>query len=168
MWISQTRLYPNRIAITIQSPTVVLPVTEEVGFTGWYTDKPFEGDVWEEQWALARGGWSETRWRKWLQLVVEERDAREAWWNEVRAWLSRRGLDSPQTSNQERGVVAMIAEETERRLAWNLAMRRAGWGEELDGWIARWKEVGVWQEWLRRISGDIDIESDEDSDDAAA
>ena len=145
-------------------PTPTLPVLEEVGFAGWQLDEPFERDVWEEPRALARGGWSETRWREWLRLLADERDARIAWWNELEAWLSRRGLAVPETFAQNRVVEAMRSEEAERRLDWNVAMRRTGWGEDLDGWIQRWKEAGVWQEWIRRIAGDEDRQDDSDDD----
>ena len=76
---------------------------------------------------------------------------------EREAWANRRGVRvGGETRSQERVWEAMMAEESDERLVFNVVMRRMGWGEELVGWKRKLAAAGIWQAWFERIGEEVE------------
>ncbi len=131
-------------------PRLELPVVEDVRFEGWQQWHELEKDLWLEEAALRRKGWSEVRWRQWLRLLEKEAAMRREWWGLVQQWSQRRwsGHVPPLVggdSREEAVWEAMRDEEAARRLWWNWWSREDGWGDESMGWLTLWE--GKFFEW---------------------
>ena len=88
---------------------VVLPVIEAVEWEGFEEDRQAESDVWEEERALSRSGWSETNWRQWMAVLQQEVARRRAWWDGMQSWSRRLGVGlGGETACQERAWQAMV------------------------------------------------------------
>ena len=132
---------------------MILPVIERVSWEGWNEDRESEADVWVEERALARLGWSETNWRWWLSELAEEAERWRAWWNSTVAWCRTMGMElGGVTECQEQAWRAMRAVELERRLCWGVRMREESlYGEEFAVWKERLMASGVWSRWMLEI-----------------
>ncbi len=129
----------------------LLPVVQVVAWQGWSEDQEAEADIWVEARAMARLGWSETRWRLWLQELKAEAARRTEDLEEMYKLWEKWGSDGDKTPCQERAWDAMLVVELERRVAWGLRMRRGGYGEECGVWVGRLREIGVWQMWMQEL-----------------
>ena len=103
-------------------------------------------DVWANETALGRQGWSEVRWRSWLELLQEEVARWSAWWQLVELWRMRIwGGVVGGSKRSQMTYEAMREEEAARRLIWNWEMRREGWGSDATVWLQAWN--GRFFEW---------------------
>ena len=59
--------------MTLQSGRgVELPLAEVVTLDSWVEWRDMEKDIMHEELAMKKSGWSETNWRRWLQLLAHE------------------------------------------------------------------------------------------------
>ena len=161
-----------------------LPEVENVRWLGWAEDRFTEIDLWVEDMALKRIGWSETQWRRWLSLLVEEAAQRRAFENDMARFCGRLGAiervlwrepfewGPPPMSNmtrcQETAWYAMMAVELERRLAWGASMRsQHGYGQDQISWLNWTIEWGLWRRWNRQMGEDeVDYDGEESAEEA--
>jgi hypothetical protein len=134
---------------------MILPVVSEiVGFVGFEEDRDAEADLWTESRAMARLGWSETRWRQWLCEMAQEKVRRNQWWDETVRWFDHMEVDvvDLQTRCQERVLDSMAAMELERRLLWGKRIRAdLGYGEDFVAWQRRTAATGDVPRWGRML-----------------
>ena len=124
------------ISESLSKMEALLPVLESVHMEAWTEWREVESDLWEETVALTRNGWSEVRWRQWIERMDAERRERLVWWEMVEAWSSRRweGCMGGRSRAEEAVFIAMTHEEAMRRLVWNLNTREFGFGHDMNEW----------------------------------
>ena len=129
----------------------VLPTVRTILWEGWHEERLLEEDVWGEQRALQRRGWTWTRRMLWLGSLAEERARRRHWWEAVKVYFIMLGvMIGGQNTAQERVLDAMLDEERYRRLWWQAWMRRTqGFGEDWGAWWRRWRKT--WRVLLHRL-----------------
>ena len=131
----------------------VLPVVEEMQYEGWNQWRQLEEDVWREEAALRREGWSEQRWRRWQRILLEEVATRRAWWELLQRWCATRWgrVMGGRDWREEAVWEAARDEEAARRLWWNWDVRLLhGLGADPADWLQRWSsnlcEMGLGNE----------------------
>jgi hypothetical protein len=146
-----------------------LPVLESISWFGWDKHRAAEQDVFDESAALARAGWSETRWRAWLVRLREEVKTRRQWCEDRHLWVVHHmgSVYDGRNHAEETLMFWMVTSEDSRRLDWNLCMRRDGWGKCPALWWSEWKHL--WRE-VRETLGETmtDEESTAGDDDDVA
>lgn len=143
---------------------VALPLLGEVRWDGFSIDEEAERDVFDEHLALRRGGWSESRWRCWLQLLRLEIATRSQWWAFLVKYANARwgGDVGGHTRIQEQLSRCFYLEEMARRKHWNWTMRANGYGIDADSWWQRYRRH--YRLHLGRESCDLESDVTVDSD----
>ena len=120
----------------------VLPVVTQVAYVGWRSWRELEDDIWIEELALRRPGWSETHWRRWLQILDLEAKVRTEFLelSEKRYVMRWGGITGGRTEVERAVWEAMIREEKVRRFTWNWDMRMKGWGEAPGPWLTKHRQ----------------------------
>ena len=146
---------------------VLLPVLEQVSWAGFEYDKEAEADVFQEDQAMQRLGWTENLAKVWLTLLSKELQTRDNWWHFLQQYANERwNGDIRGSSDVQADLRKMFfLEEHVRRLDWNLHMRHMGFGQPAKQWWCSYKKNYRW--WLPRewTYPDSASECDDDDDD---
>jgi hypothetical protein len=103
----------------------------------WLPWRWVEEDLMEENVALSRVVRSQQTKAMWHLNLNIERDKRREYALLLEQWVNR---DQDVSWKRRQTVLyAMMWEEAERRLLWNFAMRRRGWGHDPWEWVQVWR-----------------------------